>query len=153
MNLMRVLLRLTGLLALPLALLLFAQWPLRELIQAYSRQANDVAQIVFALYMAVAITAASVGHTHLAALHSHRTGALPMPRWKRWALLLCVAPWSLFLLWASAPIVSESVRHWERFGETLTPGYFLIKLALALLLLLVLLEAVLQVLTRKEPRP
>jgi TRAP-type C4-dicarboxylate transport system permease small subunit len=152
MNPMRLLLRLTGFLALPLALLLFAQWPLRELIQAYSRQANDVAQIVFALYMAVAITAASVGRTHLAALHAAHTNPLTMPRWRRWALLICVAPWALFLLWASEPIVTESVRHWERFGETLTPGYFLIKLALVLLLLLVLLEAVLPLLPRKEPR-
>ena len=30
-------------LALPLSLLLFLQWPLRELVQAYSREANDAA--------------------------------------------------------------------------------------------------------------
>ena len=45
-----------GWLMLPLALLLFAQWPLRELVQAGSREANDLAQVVFALYMAVART-------------------------------------------------------------------------------------------------
>ena len=33
-----------GVLALPLSLLLFLQWPLRELVQAYSREANDVAR-------------------------------------------------------------------------------------------------------------
>ena len=43
-------------LVLPLALLLFAQWPLRDLVQAHSREANDLAQIIFALYMAVAVT-------------------------------------------------------------------------------------------------
>ncbi len=145
--------RFTGFLALPLALLLFAQWPLRELIQAYSRQANDLAQILFALYMAVAVSAASAAGTHLAALHKGRSSAVSMPRWRRWALLLCVAPWALFLLWACAPMVFESVRHWEKFGETLTPGYFLVKLALVLLLLLVLAQALLQLVPRKEPRP
>jgi len=30
-------------LVLPLALLLFAQWPLRDLVGAWSRQANDIA--------------------------------------------------------------------------------------------------------------
>ena len=49
---------LTSLLAVPLALLLFAQWPLRDVVQAYSRQTNDWAQILFAVYVAVAITAA-----------------------------------------------------------------------------------------------
>jgi hypothetical protein len=43
-------------LVIPLALLLFAQWPLRDWLQTYSRQANDIAQIVFAVYGAVAIT-------------------------------------------------------------------------------------------------
>ena len=153
MNLMRLLLRWSGLLVLPLAVLLFAQWPLRDLVQAYSRQTNDVAQIVFALYMAVAMTAASVGRTHLAALHSAHVSPAVMPRWKRWALLLCVGPWALFMLWATTPIVVESVHQWEKFSETLTPGYFLIKLSLALLLILVLLEALFQVLPRKESRP
>jgi TRAP-type C4-dicarboxylate transport system permease small subunit len=150
MNLMRLLLRFSGLLVLPLAVLLFAQWPLRDLVQAYSRQTNDVAQIVFALYMAVAITAASIGHTHLAALHSTHVSPATTPRWKRWALLLCVGPWALFMLWATTPIVVESVRHWEKFGETLTPGYFLIKVALALLVILVLIEALLQVMPHAE---
>ena len=40
-------------LALPLVLLLFLQWPLRDVVHAYSRQANDLGQIVFALYVAV----------------------------------------------------------------------------------------------------
>jgi hypothetical protein len=64
--------------------------------------------------------------------------------------LLCVGPWALFMLWATTPIVVESVRHWEKFGETLTPGYFLIKVALALLVILVLIEALLQVMPHAE---
>src|SRR5438045_9356906 len=53
-------------LALPLALLLFAQWPLRDLVQAYSREANDLGQLLFGVYVAVAITAATRDGTHLA---------------------------------------------------------------------------------------
>lgn len=44
---MRRLFFLASLLAVPLALLLFAQWPLREVVQAYWRQANDWAQNLF----------------------------------------------------------------------------------------------------------
>jgi TRAP-type C4-dicarboxylate transport system permease small subunit len=54
-------------LALPLILLLFLQWPLRDIVHAYSSQANDLGQIVFALYVAVSISAATRAGTHLAA--------------------------------------------------------------------------------------
>ncbi len=135
----------SGLLVLPLSVLLLAQWPLRELVQAYSRQANDAAQILFALYVAVAITTASRSHAHLAALQPHPSGA-PRPRWHAWALLACVAPWALFMLWAGWPIVTASVASFERFNETLNPGYFVIKLAMALMLLLVLAEGLLELL-------
>ena len=40
-----------GALVLPVSLLLFLQWPLREWVQAYSREANDLAQVLFALYV------------------------------------------------------------------------------------------------------
>ncbi|MCJ0763424.1 C4-dicarboxylate ABC transporter substrate-binding protein [Variovorax terrae] len=129
-----------SLLVLPLALLLFAQWPLRDGVQAGSRLANDAAQILFALYVAVAVTAASRARLHLSALKPVAPGAAPA-RWRRWALLACLAPWSLYLLWVSTPMVWDSLRQMERFAETLTPGYFLIKLALWLMALLVLVDA------------
>ena len=128
-------------LALPFALLLFVQWPFRELLQAYSRQANDVGQIVFAFYVAVAVTAASRGHAHLASLQPSRPGA-HRPRWQVWAVLACTAPWAIFMLWAGLPLVASSVASLERFGETLTPGYFLIKLAMAWMVLLILLDGI-----------
>ena len=135
-----------ALLALPLAFLLAAQWPLRELVQAYSRQANDLAQIVFALYVAVAVTAASVAGTHLSAAH----GAPSAGRWRKWALLVCVAPWSLFMLWSYTGPALEATRLLERFSDTLNPGFFAIKLALLLLVVLVLAEALLRAL--RPPR-
>jgi len=54
-------------LVLPLALLLFAQWPLRDVVGAGSRPANDLAQWVFALYVALALRQATQQHSHLAA--------------------------------------------------------------------------------------
>src|SRR5258708_37130393 len=58
-------------LVLPVSLLLFLQWPLRDLLHAWSREANDLAQWLFALYVSVALTDATRERAHLAA------GALP----------------------------------------------------------------------------
>ena len=44
-------------LALPVVLLLSAQWPLRDLVRCCSREANDLGQWLFALFIAVALTA------------------------------------------------------------------------------------------------
>ena len=145
---MRLILFIASLLILPLAGLLFAQWPLREVVQAGSRLANDMAQILFAVYAAVAVTAASRAGTHLAA--GRPALAQARPRWRAAALLVCVGPWSLFMLWAAFPTVRDAAVGLERFSETLSPGYFVIKLALALLLLLVLVDALAQVVSRKD---
>jgi hypothetical protein len=135
----KTLLHLTSWLVLPLALLLFAQWPLRELVQAYSRQANDLGQVLFACYMAVAVTAASRAGVHLAA--PHRMPAAGSGAWRRWALLLCIAPWAVFLLLNSSPWVWASTLQLERFSETLNPGFFVIKLAGWLMVVLALIDA------------
>lgn len=142
---MHYLMLVTSVLVVPLALLLFVQWPLREWVQAWSRQANDAAQIVFAVYVAVAITAASRANTHLAAVNptDHKVRhARHAAVWRTGLVLACVGPWALFMLWAAAPNIASSVMGLERFGETLTPGYFVIKLALGLLLVLVFIDAV-----------
>src|SRR5205085_12072379 len=108
-------------------------------VQAGSRQANDLAQVIFALYMAVAVTAASVHGAHLSA-HTH-DGSAPRP-WRRRAVFACTAPWAVFVLWTSAPSVWQSLAQLERFGETLSPGYFLIRVALWLLAALVLVHGI-----------
>jgi len=96
--------------------------------------------------VAVAIHAASLAHTHLAAgSHAASASSPAAPRWRAWATLVCVGPWALFMLWASWGTVVDATRGLERFPETLTPGYFVLKIALALLLLLVLLQALLAV--------
>jgi TRAP-type C4-dicarboxylate transport system permease small subunit len=146
----RLLLLAASLLVLPLALLLFAQWPLRDLVQAHSTQANDLAQILFALYMAVAVTAASREGMHLSAGHAPDEHSPPPGRWRAWALLACTAPWALFLLWSSAPSIWQSVGQLERFGETFNPGYFIVKLALWLMTVLILIEAIWSAVKRRS---
>ena len=147
---MRLFVLVASLLVLPLAALLFAQWPLRDLVQAWSRQANDLAQIFFALYMAVAVTAASRGGSHLAA---GRSEAARNAAWRPWALAACTVPWAVFMLWSAAAPVWASMRQLEHFGETLTPGFFLIKMALWLLVALVLVDAVMGLWRRRTPAP
>lgn len=131
-------------LVLPVSLLLFLQWPLRDLLQAYSREANDLAQLLFALYVSLAITYASRRRTHLAAdALAHHYGPVTRAQLARAGALCVLVPWSVFMLYASWPIVAQSVRDLEQFPETYNPGYFVIKLALLALALLVLLQAVL----------
>jgi TRAP-type mannitol/chloroaromatic compound transport system permease small subunit len=126
-------------LALLISALLFLQWPLRDGIGAYATQANDLAQWLFAFYVAVAVTHAQRRGVHLVARPDIAARA---SRLRRAGAALCVLPWALFLLWTAAPAVWQSLSQWERFPETLNPGYFMIKLALLLLALLMAWQSV-----------
>jgi len=129
-------------LVLPLALLLFLQWPLRELVQAYSREANDLAQCLFALYVSVAITFATRRRAHLASdVLAQRYPGRVRAVLERIAALAVLVPWSVFMLATAWPNVAQSVRQFESFPETFNPGYFVLKIALWLLALLVLAQA------------
>jgi TRAP-type mannitol/chloroaromatic compound transport system permease small subunit len=129
-------------LLLPVVALLFLQWPLRDLVRAWSRDANDLGQWLFALYVAMAFTAATRAHTHLAAdalarHYSERTRALLA----RFGTLVSLVPWALFVIIGGANLVISSVRSLEAFADTYNPGYFIIKLALWLLAGLILAQA------------
>jgi TRAP-type mannitol/chloroaromatic compound transport system permease small subunit len=130
-------------LLLPVVALLFLQWPLRDLVRAYSREANDLGQWLFALYVAMAFTAATRAHSHLAAdalarRYPERTRA----RLARLGALIGLAPWALFVLLGGANLVLSSLQTLEKFADTSNPGYFIIKLAVWLLAGLVLLQAI-----------
>jgi TRAP-type mannitol/chloroaromatic compound transport system permease small subunit len=139
-------------LVLPVSLLLFLQWPLRDLLHAWSREANDLAQWLFALYVSVALTYATRERAHLAAgaVAERYTPAL-RDRLARAGTALCLLPWSLFVLVAAAPTVWRSIRGLERFPDTYNPGYFIIKVSVCLLALLMLAQAVIDLL-RPPPR-
>jgi TRAP-type mannitol/chloroaromatic compound transport system permease small subunit len=141
--------RLIGLgrwLVLPVTLLLFLQWPLRDLVQAFSRDANDLAQWLFALYVSLALTFASREGTHLAAdALAQRYRPRTRDRLRRVGNLVAVLPWSLFILVAGAPFVWQSLRQLEGFPDTYNPGYFLVKVAAWLLALLAAAQALLDI--------
>lgn len=118
-------------LVIPLAVLLLAQWPLREAsawLGSHARTANDMAQIVFAIYATCAITAASVAGVHLAARHDLGRYS----RAQQYGLIACILPWVLWMTWASVPMAWRAALSLEKFSETLTPGFFIIKLAVLL---------------------
>ena len=133
-------------LVLPVSLLLFLQWPLRDLVHSYSREANDFAQLLFALYVSLAVTCATRHHAHLATDAFARRYPLRARAWmSRIAAAVVLIPWSSFIAYAAWPGVLQSVQQLEAFPETFNPGYFVVRACVALLALLVLLQALLDV--------
>src|SRR6266567_4299329 len=92
------LLRLAGWLVLPIVVLLFLQWPLRDIFRVYSREANDLGQWIFAIYVAVSVTAATRAGTHLGtdAVARFYPGTIRRVLVRVGAALL--VPWALFAL-------------------------------------------------------
>ena len=138
-------------LVLPVSFLLFLQWPLREIVQRYSRDANDLAQILFALYVAIAITAATRDGSHLAAdAFSRRYRPATRRRLLRIASGVVLVPLALVVIAAGAPAAWMSLAQLERFPETLNAGYFVVRLAALLLAVLVLAQALLDLFSPRD---
>ncbi|MBV8922420.1 TRAP transporter small permease subunit [Bradyrhizobium sp.] len=130
-------------LALPLVLLLFLQWPLRDMVRAYSREANDLGQVVFALFVAVSVTAATRARTHLAAdLLARHYSARTRHHFARIGAAIGLLPWAAFILIVSRSTVLSSLEHLESFQDSGNGGYFFIKLALWLMAAVVIAQAV-----------
>src|SRR5271169_5903593 len=126
-------------LALPLVVLLFLQWPLREFFRAFSREANDLGQVAFALFVAVSVTAATRAKTHLAAdLLARRYSARTRRRLNQLGSAIGLLPWALFVLIAGKTTVVSSLRDLESFQDSGNPGYFLVKFALWVMAVLIL---------------
>jgi TRAP-type mannitol/chloroaromatic compound transport system permease small subunit len=138
------LLRAAQWLILPVIILLFLQWPLRDLVRSHSREANDLGQWIFALYIAASVTAATRARTHLAAdMLARRYHPAVRAMLVRCGAALGLMPWALLVLIAGKNVVVSSVVALEAFPDTNNAGYFLIKIALWLLAALVLAQAVL----------
>lgn len=118
-------------LALPLVTLLFLQWPLRDLVRVYSREANDLGQVVFAFFVALSVTAATRAGTHLAAdILARRYSLRTRRRLNQLGAAIGLLPWALFVLIAGKGAVVSSLRDLEAFQDSGNGGYFLIKVAL-----------------------
>jgi|SRR5579862_5192305 len=137
-------------LALPLVVLLFLQWPLRDVFRMFSREANDLGQIVFAFFVAVSVTAATRAKTHLAAdLLARRYSPRVRQALHRLGSALGLLPWALFVLIASKPTMISSLRDLEAFQDSGNPGYFLVKLSLWLMAILIVLQSLLDLFRRQ----
>ena len=133
-------------LALPLILLLFLQWPLRDLLHKFSREANDLGQVAFALFVAVSMTAATRAGTHLAAdVLARRYSERARRRLNKVGNAIGLLPWALFVMIASKPVVLSSLHDLESFQDSGNPGYFLVKLALWLLAILVIGQSLVEI--------
>jgi len=136
-----------GWLVLPVIVLLFLQWPLRDLVHGYSRDANDLGQWIFALYVACSVTAATRAGTHLAAdILAQRYSPQTRGRLKKFGALFGLLPWALFVLIGGRNIVLSSLLARERFPDTNNPGYFVIKLALWIMAILILAQVIIDLL-------
>ena len=141
-------------LVLPIVLLLCLQWPLRDGVQAWSREANDLGQWLFAVYVAVSITAASRAHTHLAADMMARSYPMSVRMWLgRAGRLLGLIPWAALVIVTAKPTIIQSVMVLERFADTSNPFYFVIRLSVWLMAGLVLLQALLEIAAPQAARP
>jgi TRAP-type mannitol/chloroaromatic compound transport system permease small subunit len=135
-------------LVLPVSGLLFLQWPLRDIAHAWTREANDLAQILFAFYVAAAVTYATRSGSHLAAdAFARRYAPETRLRLLRIASLTVLIPVAAFILYTAWPAIYAAVRQLEAFPETFNPGYFIIKLCVGMFALLVLLQAIVDVVT------
>jgi len=138
-------------LVLPLALLLFAQWPLRDAVGAGSRQANDLAQWLFALYVALALRHATRSRTHLAAGAFAARYPRRLRAWlARAGHALAVLPFAVFVMISGWPMTWNALLLREAFPDTLNPGYFLVKCAAWLLAAVMALQALIDLAARDE---
>ena len=138
------LLGLTKWLVLPVSALLFLQWPLREMVQQFSREANDLGQILFALYVAASVAAATRAGTHLTANSvAHRYSPATRRMFRVIANIGAVLPWLAFIGWSATSMILSALNNLERFQDSLNPGYFIVKLALWLLALTLLIASIL----------
>ena len=120
-------------LALPIVLLvvfLWAQWPMRVFASGKPRLINDMGQIAFAYFWVMAFAIACLSQSHLQISNN----AAPTKKGKRaWTGFVLSLPWAIFLVYSAWPLLINSWHENEKFPDSYSPGFYLIKLALILL--------------------
>lgn len=147
-------------LALAVVLLLCLQWPLREWVGRGAALANDLAQWLFAIYVALALRHADRRDAHLVSRPDLRdAGQGGVRRLRQAGAPLALLAWAVFVWITGWPNAWRSLQGLENFPETANPGYFIVKLALLLLAgvmglqALVDLRRALRPASPPEPRP
>ena len=120
-------------LALPIFLLvvfLWVQWPMRVFASGNPRLINDMGQIAFAYFWVMAFAIACLSQSHL----QISDNAAPTKKGKRaWTGFVLSLPWAIFLVYSAWPLLINSWHENEKFPDSYSPGFYLIKLALILL--------------------
>jgi TRAP-type mannitol/chloroaromatic compound transport system permease small subunit len=130
-------------LCLPLIVLLFLQLPLREIVHAGNNTDNDFGQVIFAAFFMLGIPFAMRHDAHVRVdifyqrLTTRQRAAIDLI-----GTMLFLLPWLALVGWYSLPIVLNSLFEMEKFAETYTRGYFILKLQLFFLVALVGLQAI-----------
>jgi TRAP-type mannitol/chloroaromatic compound transport system permease small subunit len=141
-------------LALPVVATLFLQWPLRDVARCCSREANDLGQWLFALYIAVAVTAATRACTHMAADARSKAYRPSIRAWiGRAAILIVTLPFAVGVGILAFPAAIASLLRLETFGDTGNPGYFIIKGSVVVLTLLMAVQAVISLVLAQSSGP
>jgi len=115
-----------------LVFLLWIQWPMRVFLGGNSRLFNDIGQIVFAFFWVLAFAVACSTQSHLKLTSSVH----PQPEreiWRATWSLIITLPWAVFVIYSAWPLLFHSLQDNEKFPDTYSPGFYLIKLALVLL--------------------
>ena len=119
-------------LALPIFLLvvfLWAQWPMRVFASGNPRLINDMGQIAFAYFWVMAFAIACLSQSHLQISNN----AAPTKKGRRaWTGFVLSLPWAIFLVYSAWPLFINSWHENEKFPDSYSPGFYLIKLALIL---------------------
>ena len=120
-------------LTLPVVLLvvfLWAQWPMRVFASGNPRLINDMGQIAFAYFWVMAFAIACLSQSHLQISNN----AAPTKKGRRaWTGFVLSLPWAIFLVYSAWPLLINSWHENEKFPDSYSPGFYLIKLALILL--------------------
>jgi TRAP-type mannitol/chloroaromatic compound transport system permease small subunit len=130
-------------LCLPLIVLLFLQLPLREIVHAGNNTDNDFGQVIFAAFFMLGIPFAMRHDAHVRVdifyqrLTTRQRAAIDLI-----GTVLFLLPWLALVGWYSLPIVLNSLFEMEKFAETYTRGYFILKLQLFFFVALVGLQAI-----------
>jgi len=130
-------------LCLPIILLLFLQLPLRDIVHGGNNTDNDFGQVVFAAFFMLGIPFAMRYDAHVRVdifyqrLTTRRRAVVDLV-----GTVLFLLPWLALVGWYSLPIVLNSLFEMEKFAETYTRGYFILKLQLFFLVALIGLQAI-----------
>lgn len=130
-------------LCLPLVVLLFLQLPLREIVQGGNNTDNDFGQVLFAAFIMLGIPFAMHHDAHVRVdIFYQRMTARRRALVDFIGTLLFLLPWLALVGWYARPIVLNSLFELEKFAETYTPGYFILKLQLFFFVALVAMQAI-----------